>query len=1603
MKNLLKNAARAIICLTILILFASTSATAQTSCDTRDDFFGGTPQGFEPYCNSQPTTYNIFNTAWPDTRVTCVGCHPEAASVGGTATCGNYPRYFTILFSNPVADVEIILSKKPSNLILVAQTNTGQKVTTTGNFFIPGGDITSITISVLGSAPSGTWEAGIGILYFTPQSKYAQCNCARPAIARPQPQSVSSPDWNGDGNPDWTMDVNVFDNDGLVLQNVKLGQRYMAEMLSVPYYTLETSLFSKTRGELKHNGTDAIMRSKLVDYYVFPDAEKLVVEATYKIDQLPEPSESCLTITQRYEFYKSGSGCEPSETLPCARWKPIVKYQFLGKGGETLTSLNVAQRQHFKVNGIDSTTVGLFRDCDATLDCLFGGGIIFRSKLNPLSVETESRVIAYGQSTNEWDNVHQTFMGRVSEPAELSSLFQNPGCPECAHSHWRWGANLGANFNGGHPIIPQGSSQDLRFAIARYHGGEEHPNDYRDLLGPSPESIRNYDTNGRDPLQVWLYGSAPEDVVLWYSATGHKSADTFFVHGGFFNPSSPNITVIPGRVASPAAGVSKMGTLASNDLNGQDGPTSVTFADLYESGPTTFTEIDPNTVGPLPPGYAAYNNVGYDLRTEATVSGPHAVAFEVSSISDSAVFANLRIYHAEPDPLDPTKAIWVDRTGLPPYSPAPDFSTKTINARANEIGIFVVAVLTQPQPPSGEAELAVTSSDSPDPVVAGNDLTYTINVTNNGPQMATGVTLVDGLSPSLSLTSATSGQGNCQEVDGNVICRLDDIDSGASASVILVVKPTERGVRLPPEGETITNIVSVKSDQIDTDLSNNSATKNTTVLPNPNAAPTVMITSPQVGALFVGPANISIASTADDSDGSITQVDFYDDGNLIGAGTAAAGSSQYTFVWNNVAAGNHSLVAVATDNNGAKTASSPVNIIVNGLATVSITSPAGGTVFNRPASFTITANASHSIGLSKVDFYANGALIGTGTLAGTNQYSINWSGVPSGVYALTAMATDNTGLTTTSDSVNVMVNTPPIVSLTSPANGSQYSRSGNVTLTADAHDGDGEGTIIKVEFYASGALIGTRNGTGVNLYTYIWTNIPSGNFAMTAVAIDNLGARTTSNAVNISVNAPPTVSIASPTTGTQYTAPANNITITANATDGDGSVSRVEFFAGGNRIGTGTASGTNQYSFTWSNVAIGSYVLKAIATDNRGATTTSTADITVKVFIPALFVTGSTTLSASDNAVKNQLTALGYVVTVKDGASATSADATGKAVVVISSTVTPTSVSTKFRSVAVPVVLWESGLYADMGMTSKTSSNYGTTTNQTQVSITDPTHPLANGNAGTVSVVNTSGALSWGKPSANAVLVATIVGAADRKAIFGYETGAVMPGLIAPARRVGLFLSDNTAATLSTNGWALFNAAIWWATGTASLSGSLTASPTGTPVNLTAEGLKDWAHWGVGGATTFDTKAGGITRQISNYRLLGTTSPSWFADCPTTFSWTDGTPTISKTGTATGINVSGTTGNGFEITVPADTNLRTLKLYVGVWYTQGKLEAKLTDGSAVAYIDTSLNNNAGASFGLYTIQYKAATGPQTLIIRYTVLSTYFPPYGNVALEAATLR
>jgi regulation of enolase protein 1 (concanavalin A-like superfamily) len=192
------------------------------------------------------------------------------------------------------------------------------------------------------------------------------------------------------------------------------------------------------------------------------------------------------------------------------------------------------------------------------------------------------------------------------------------------------------------------------------------------------------------------------------------------------------------------------------------------------------------------------------------------------------------------------------------------------------------------------------------------------------------------------------------------------------------------------------------------------------------------------------------------------------------------------------------------------------------------------------------------------------------------------------------------------DNVTVRIpaaNQSPTVSLTAPANGATFIAPASIALAATATDVDG--TIERLEFYAGSTLLATDTSSP---YAYTWSGMATGSYGITAVARDNSGAATTSAVRTVTVsmgssNLAPVVALTAPAIGATYTAPAT-ITVSASASDTDGTVSSVSFYAGATLIGTDT---TNPYSVTWSNVPAQSYSLTAVARDDDAATTTSAA------------------------------------------------------------------------------------------------------------------------------------------------------------------------------------------------------------------------------------------------------------------------------------------------------------------------------------------------------------------------------------------------------------
>jgi uncharacterized repeat protein (TIGR01451 family) len=129
------------------------------------------------------------------------------------------------------------------------------------------------------------------------------------------------------------------------------------------------------------------------------------------------------------------------------------------------------------------------------------------------------------------------------------------------------------------------------------------------------------------------------------------------------------------------------------------------------------------------------------------------------------------------------------------------------------------------------ADLSVTKTSAPNPVVAGTNLIYTITASNAGPSTATNVVVKDTLPAQVSVVSATPSVGACSGgIPGNpaqpLICTLGSLNSSGAATITVIVKVAAS----TPDGTILVNNASISSDVNDPNNSNNVASANAPVI-----------------------------------------------------------------------------------------------------------------------------------------------------------------------------------------------------------------------------------------------------------------------------------------------------------------------------------------------------------------------------------------------------------------------------------------------------------------------------------------------------------------------------------------------------------------------------------------------------------------------------------------------------------------------------------------------------------------------------------------------------------------------------------------------------
>jgi len=368
-----------------------------------------------------------------------------------------------------------------------------------------------------------------------------------------------------------------------------------------------------------------------------------------------------------------------------------------------------------------------------------------------------------------------------------------------------------------------------------------------------------------------------------------------------------------------------------------------------------------------------------------------------------------------------------------------------------------------------------------------------------------------------------------------------------------------------------------------------------------NQAPVTKLTvSP--GSVPTVPAIVTLTATATDSDGSVARVEYFQGADPIGTTYVAPHTMNFPIT----EPGTYGFRAVAYDNLGMPGSSGTVNVTAGSSSTNQppmVTISVSPDSLPAPGPLTLTATAVDNDGtVTKVVFLDNGSKIGEVT---SPPFVLNFNAATAKLYRFSATAYDDKGASASSPQKSVLVgpgaNAAPKVTLA--ASPDSLPGPGAITLTANATDEDG--TIAKVAFYQNGTKIAEVASAPFKT-TF---NAPSNAvYRFTAIATDNLGATATSSDVNVPVGPAPNIApkVSLSVSSTKIPFP-GTVTMTATASDDDGTIARVRIYQNGTQRADIT---TPPYTFAYTTTVPGVYKFKATAYDNKGAST-STAEIDV--------------------------------------------------------------------------------------------------------------------------------------------------------------------------------------------------------------------------------------------------------------------------------------------------------------------------------------------------------------------------------------------------------
>lgn len=351
------------------------------------------------------------------------------------------------------------------------------------------------------------------------------------------------------------------------------------------------------------------------------------------------------------------------------------------------------------------------------------------------------------------------------------------------------------------------------------------------------------------------------------------------------------------------------------------------------------------------------------------------------------------------------------------------------------------------------------------------------------------------------------------------------------------------------------------------------------------------------------PSDMFLNATVRATASPIVDVRFYINGHLLGSSTSQLGNTYARYFKPN-APGSYLLMAEAEDEDGRIVQSIPIALDVGPLQSplpkVEIFQPFPTSLLGRNVNIFVEADAG-LISVERVDFYANGVLIGsTVEEVADKLFTFNWQPDQAGTFTLQARAVqvdpggnewDNWVI---SNAVSVEIIDPgneslPTISLVSPVDGAQQTVGNPIALQAEALDP--LGSILEVRFYANGLLLEPVDSQFP--YTISFVPTSPGQYQFVAELISDRGLRVQSDPVTVDVSASqlPTVIITSPESDAELPV-GRSFMIAATATSTSGTNLQIDFFANGVFIGTSLSV---PYRIHWTPQSTGNFVLRAEA------------------------------------------------------------------------------------------------------------------------------------------------------------------------------------------------------------------------------------------------------------------------------------------------------------------------------------------------------------------------------------------------------------------------